>query len=77
MIWLSKIKGYMIAAGAAAAVLIAAYLRARQDGRNSAALDQERKRIDAIRYKKETDDEVERMGDAAVDDELNRWLRDR
>jgi hypothetical protein len=35
------------------------------------------KRLDAVKDKKESDDAIDRMGDTAVDDQLNPWLRDK
>ncbi|EHK77677.1 hypothetical protein SM0020_12155 [Sinorhizobium meliloti CCNWSX0020] len=81
MTWLyalpAKIKGYALAAAGALLFLFFAYLRARQDGKNAAMLEQARKRADAARQKKESDDEVDRMGANRRRDELGRWMRDK
>lgn len=81
MTWLyalpAKIKGYALAAAGALLFLSFAYLRARQDGKNAAMLEQARKRADAARQRKESDDEVDRMGADRRHDELGRWMRDK
>lgn len=74
---LARIKGYALAAAGALLFLAFAYLRARQDGKNAAALEHARARADAARKKKESDDEVDRMGADLRRDELGRWMRDK
>lgn len=74
---LARIKGYALAAAGAFLFLAFAYFRARQDGKNAAMLEQARKRADAARQKKESDDEVDRMGADRRRDELGRWMRDK
>jgi len=74
---LAKIKGYALAAAGALLFLAFAYLRARQDGKNAAMIEQARKRADAARQKKESDDEVDRMGADRRRGELGRWMRDK
>lgn len=72
----ARFKGYAAAAIGAAIFLTFAYFRARQDGKNAAMLEQAKKRAEAIKQKKETDDEVDRMGTDRRRDELGRWMRD-
>ena len=74
---LARIKGYAAAAIGAVLFLTFAYFKARQDGKNAAEAAQAKKQADAIKRKKESDDEVDRMGADARRDELNKWLRDR
>ncbi|WP_457664008.1 hypothetical protein [Sinorhizobium medicae] len=74
---ITRIKGYALAAAGALLFLAFAYLRARQDGKNAAMIEQARKRADAARQKKESDDEVDRMCADRRRDELGRWMRDR
>ncbi|MDX0180833.1 hypothetical protein GOC16_08205 [Sinorhizobium meliloti] len=73
----ARIKGYAAAAIGAAIFLTFAYFRARQDGKNAAMLEQAKRRAEAIKQKKETDDEVDRMGTDRRRDELGRWMRDK
>ena len=74
---LAKIKGYAAAAIGAVLFLTFAYFRARQDGKNAAEAAQAKKQAEAIKRKKETDDEVDRMGADARRDDLSRWMRDK
>ena len=74
---LAKIKGYVAAAIGAVLFLAFAYFRARQDGKNAAEAAQAKKQAEAIKRKKETDDEVDRMGADARRDDLARWMRDK
>lgn len=73
----AKIKGYAAAAIGAVLFLTFAYFRARQDGKNAAEAAQAKKQAEAIKRKKETDDEVDRMGADARRDDLSRWIRDK
>lgn len=73
----AKIKGYAAAAIGAVLFLTFAYFRARQDGKNAAEAAQAKKQAEAIKRKKETDDEVDRMGADARRDDLSRWMRDK
>lgn len=73
----ARIKGYAAAAVGAAIFLTFAYFRARQDGKNAARLEQAKRQAEAIKQKKETDDEVDRMGTDRRRDELGRWMRDK
>ena len=72
----ARIKGYIAVAIGGAIFLTFAYFRARQDGKNAARLEQAKKREAAIRQKKETDDEIDRMSAGSRRDELKRWMRD-
>ena len=73
----AKIKGYAAASIGAVLFLVFAYLKARQDGKNAAELAQARKQAEAIRRKKESDNEVDRMGVDARRADLDRWVRDK
>lgn len=74
---LARIKGYALAVAGAVVFLAFAYFRARQDGKNAVIAEQRRKQLDAMKNKKESDDEVDRMGADRRGDELGRWMRDR
>jgi hypothetical protein len=73
----NRIKGYAAAAIGAVLFLAFVFLKGRQDGKSAAEAAQARKQADAIRRKKETDDEVDRMGADARRDDLSRWMRDK
>lgn len=73
----SRIKGYATAAIGAVLFLAFAYFKARQDGKNAAEAAQARKQAEAIKRKKESDDEVDRMGADARRNDLDRWMRDK
>lgn len=70
------LKGYAIAIGAAILALAAAYWRIREDGKNSVRAEQEKHRLESIKQRKETDDEIAQLGTADVDSRYNKWLRD-
>lgn len=74
---LARIKGYIAAAIGAVLFLAFVFFKGRQDGKNAAEAAQARKQADAIRRKKESDDEVDRMGADARRDDLARWMRDK
>ena len=74
---LARIKGYAAAAIGAVLFLTFAYFKARQDGKNVAEAAQAKKQAEAIKRKKESDDEVDRMGSDARRDDLARWMRDK
>lgn len=80
MTWLltlwGKAKFYALAAGAAVAAVAVAYWRVREDGKNAARLEQERARADAMRQRKDVDDDVSQMGSTDLDREYDKWLRD-
>lgn len=69
-IW-SRVTGYAIAIGAALAMLFAAYSKGRQD----ASAKRAEKRLNEIKKAREIENEVDRLGDDAVDRELDRWMR--
>lgn len=71
----ARIKGYAAAAIGAAIFLTFAYFRARQDGKNAAELAQARKQADAIKRKKEIDNEIDIMGADHLHTELGKWMR--
>lgn len=73
----SRIKGYVAAAIGAVLFLAFVFFKGRQDGKNAAEAAQARKQADAIRRKKESDDEVDRMGADVRRDDLSRWMRDK
>lgn len=71
----ARVKGYAAAAIGAVLFLAFAYYRARQDGKNAAEAAQAKKKADAIKQKREIEDEVDIMGADHLHTELGRWLR--
>lgn len=76
MTWLwSKISGFAAAIGAGLAILLAAWLKGRQEGKDAMKLEQEQKRAEARNVRKELDDEVDGLGHADLDHRMAPWLR--
>ena len=71
----TRAKGYASVIIGGALFLIFAYFRARQDGKNAAMLEEAKQRDEAIRQRKSTDEEVDRMDSNRRRDELGRWMR--
>lgn len=80
MTWLltlfGKAKLYRLAAGAFIAAAFAAYWRIREDGKNAVRLEQQRRNAEAVKDRKEIDDEVADLGSNDVDERFARWMRD-
>ena len=72
---LLRIKGYAAAAIGAVLFLTFAYFRARQDGKSAAEAAQARKQADAIKQKRESDEDIDRMGVDHLHTELGKWMR--
>ena len=70
-----RIKGYAAAAIGAVLFLTFAYFKARQDGRNAAEAAQAKKQADAIKQKRESDEDIDRMGADHIHTELGKWMR--
>lgn len=70
-----RIKGYAAAAIGAVIFLTFAYFKARQDGRNAAEAAQAKKQSDAIKQKRESDEDIDRMGADHLHTELGKWYR--
>lgn len=69
-IW-TRITGYAVAIGATLAILFAAYSK----GKSDAASKRAERRLKSIKKAREIENEVDRLGDDAVDRELDRWMR--
>lgn len=69
-IW-SRVTGYAIAIGATLAILFAAYSKGKQDAASKRA----EQRLKSISKAREIENEVDRLGDDALDRELDRWMR--
>lgn len=73
-----RIFGLRWALGAAALVVAALFYRkGRDDGRKVVEDEEKDARIEAIGKRKESDDEVDRMGGTQRDAEWGKWLRDK
>jgi hypothetical protein len=72
----NKLKGWAALAGVALFAIGVAFIKGRAAGIAHIEAEQERRRLDAIKARKETDDEVDQLGSNDVDDRLARWLRD-
>lgn len=72
---LLRIKGYAAAAIGAVLFLTFAYSRARRDGKNAAEAAQAKKQADAIKQKRESDEDIDRMGADHIHTELGKWMR--
>ena len=72
---LVRIKGYAAAGIGAVLFLAFAYFKARQDGKNAAEAAQARKQADAIKQKRESDEDIDRMGADHLHTELGKWMR--
>lgn len=70
-----RIKGYAAAAIGAVLFLTFSYLKARQDGKKAAEAAQARKQADAIKQKRESDEDIDRMGADHLHTELGKWMR--
>lgn len=69
-IW-SRVTGYAVAIGAALAILFAAYSKGASDNKAKRA----EQRLKSIKKAREVENEVDRLGDDALDRELDRWMR--
>lgn len=72
---LTRIKGYAAAAIGAVLFLTFAYFKARQDGKNAAEAARAKKQADAIKQKRESDEDIDRMGADHIHTELGKWMR--
>ncbi len=76
MTWLwSKLTGWFAGAGALVALGFGLWLKGRQEGKAAMRAEQDQKRAEARQAKKESDDEVDGLGHADLDERFNRWVR--
>lgn len=75
LVW-NKIKGWVIAAGAALAVALTIYLKGRSDQKSHNENKELKDRLTSVKKSKEISDEVRKMSPSAVDRELDRFMRD-
>jgi len=64
---------YIIAAVAALAAFVGAYLKGKSAGKQSEQAKQNRARLDAIKDRKELDNEIDGLGPADLDARFDRW----
>jgi hypothetical protein len=80
MTWLlalpAKLKAILAISGAAIVAIGIAFLKGRAEGIRHLEAEQARRRIEAMKDRKEIDDEVSGMDATALDTELTRWMRD-
>jgi hypothetical protein len=74
-IW-NRLKTWAALAGVALFAIGIAFLKGRTAGIAHIEAEQARRRLDAIKARKETDDEITGMDSTTVDDRLARWMRD-
>lgn len=72
----SRVGSWLAVAGFVIFAIGAAFLKGRNEGKRLMEAEQERARLDSLKRRKETDDEVENLGAADVDSAYKRWLRD-
>lgn len=70
-----RFAGAAAALGALLAILIGAYAKGRREGKATLEAEQERQRRKAVTDKGKRDDEIDRLGPAALEQRLHRWLR--
>lgn len=73
----ARIKGYVAAAIGAVLFLAFVFLKGRQDGKNAAEAAQAKQQAEAIKRKKEIDNEIDIMGADHIHTDLGRWMRDK
>ncbi|GHC61707.1 hypothetical protein [Limoniibacter endophyticus] len=74
---LSRIKGWLIAAGAALAIVASAFLYGRSSGQSATAIRRAEDRIKASNEARKIEDETSKLGGGDLDDALGRWMRDK
>lgn len=71
----SKVSGWLAGVGALIALGFGLWLKGRQEGKAAIRTEQDQKRAEARQAKKESDDEVDGLGHADLDERFNRWVR--
>ena len=76
MTWLTaKIGGWLAAAGALILLVFGAWQKGRREGKDIMQAEQERHRREMREIKRKSDDEVDGLGHADVDQRFDRWVR--
>lgn len=76
MTWLTtKIGGWLAAAGALILLLFGAWQKGRREGKDIMQAEQERHRREMRDIKRNSDDEIDSLGPADVDQRFARWVR--
>ncbi|ODT80591.1 MAG: hypothetical protein ABS76_15550 [Pelagibacterium sp. SCN 64-44] len=73
---LSKLKTFAALCGAFFVAVAIAFLRGRRAGVEHMEAELQARRIEAMKARKDVDDEVDQMGAADLDSNYSRWLRD-
>lgn len=74
---LSKLKTFAALCGAFFVALAIAFIKGRSAGVEHMESEQQARRIEAMKARKEVDDEVANLGSNDIDAGLAKWLRDR
>lgn len=74
-IW-TKIKGWAALAGVALLAIGVAFWKGRAEGKRLIEAEQARRRLEAVKQRKDVEDEVDQLGHADLDTAYKRWLRD-
>lgn len=75
MLFESKVGRWIMAVATAAGVLALLLLRAFSAGKQAKETDLLREKLDAVKRRRDVEDKVDRMPDAAVDERLQQWRR--
>lgn len=76
MTWLlNKISGWLAAAGAVVLFVLGAWAKGRREGKAALEAEQQQRRAEARQARKESDDELESLCHADIDQRMSRWLR--
>ena len=73
----AKASTYLVGAAVIIAAFVATYVKGRLSGAKLERDKQAANQLDAIKKRKETDDEIASLGSADVDTRLDKWLRDK
>ncbi len=71
-----RVAGWVAAAGAVFAFLLAVFLKGRSDGKAVMREEQERHRREAVANKRKLDSEIDDLAPADIDAGLRKWMRD-
>lgn len=75
LIW-SKIGGYVLAAGSAVAFVAGIFLYGRSSGKAEQKADAAKRDAKAVKDARGVENEIQGIGDDAVGERLDKWMRD-
>lgn len=73
----SKVNGFFIGAGLIIAAIAIAFLRGRKAGIDHLEAEQNKRRLEAVKVRKDIDDDVASLGSNDIDSHFERMQRDR